>query len=98
MRKSQYFEILPEIAWQNSSTLRSPNSEPPGPNEPKKCPETTTFTPEHVCEIWFRLLNIFEKLWRAERIALNWEEEEEKQKRRSQNNFLESHVWSRISE
>ena len=36
MRKFKYFEILPEIAWQNSSTLRSPNSETPGPNEPKK--------------------------------------------------------------
>ena len=44
---------------------------------------TTTFTPEHVCEIWFRLLNIFEKLWRGERIALDREEEEkEKQKKK----------------
>ena len=39
---------------------------------------TTIFTPEHVCEISFRLLNIFEKLWRSERIALNWEEEKQK--------------------
>ena len=47
---------------------------------------TTTFTPEHVCEILFRLLNIFEKLWRGERIALDREEEEEekKQKKKSE--------------
>ena len=42
---------------------------------------TTTFTPEHVCEISFRLLNIFEKLWLEERIALD-REEEEKQKQK----------------
>ena len=53
---------------------------------------TTTFTPEHVCGILFRLLNIFEKLWHEERIALD--REEEKKQKRSQNNFLESHVWS----
>ena len=40
---------------------------------------TTTFTPEHVCKISFQLLNIFEKLCRGERIALNREEEEKKQ-------------------
>ena len=40
---------------------------------------TTTFTPEHVCEISFRLLNIFEKLWHEERIALDREEEKQKQ-------------------
>ena len=40
---------------------------------------TTTLTPEHVCKISFRLLNIFEKLWHGERIALDREEEEEKQ-------------------
>ena len=39
---------------------------------------TTTFTPEHVCEISFRLLNIFEKLWLEERIALDREEEKKK--------------------
>ena len=53
---------------------------------------TTTFTPEHVCKISFRLLNIFEKLWRGERIALDREEEEEEEEKRSQNNFLKSHV------
>ena len=62
---------------------------------------STTFTPEHVCEISFRLLNILEKLWLGERIALDWEEEEEEEeekvKKRSQNNFLESHVRNRIS-
>jgi len=42
---------------------------------------TTTFTPEHVCKISFRLLNIFEKLWHGERIALD-REEEEKQKQK----------------
>jgi hypothetical protein len=42
---------------------------------------TTTFTPEHVCEISFRLLSIFEKLWRGERIALDREEEEEEEKK-----------------
>ena len=57
---------------------------------------TTTFTPEHVYKISFRLLNIFEKLWHEERIALDREKEEEKQKKRSQNNVLESHVWSQI--
>ena len=41
---------------------------------------TTTFTPEYVCKISFRLLNIFEKLWREERIALDREEEEEEKK------------------
>ena len=35
---------------------------------------TTTFTPEHVCKILFRLLNIFEKLCLGERIALDREE------------------------
>ena len=38
---------------------------------------TTTFTPEYVCEISFRLLNIFEKLWHGEHIALEREEEKE---------------------
>ena len=33
------------------------------------------------------------ELWCGERIALDWEEE----KKKSQNNFLESHVWSQIS-
>ena len=56
---------------------------------------TTTFTSEHVCEISFRLLNIFEKLWLEGRIALDREEKEKK--KRSQNNCLESHVWSQIS-
>ena len=45
---------------------------------------TTKFIPEHVCEISFRLLNIFEKLWHEERIALDLEEEKQKQK---QNRF-----------
>ena len=76
MRKFKYFEILPGIAWQNSSTLRSPNTRTPGPNKPQKVLGTTTFTPEHVCKISFRLHNIFEKLWREERIALDSEEEE----------------------
>ena len=63
---------------------------------------TTSFTPEHVCKISFRLLNNFEKLCRGERIALDREEEEEEEEKeeeekRSQNNFLESHVWSQIS-
>jgi len=40
---------------------------------------TTTFTPENVCRISFRLLNIFEKLWHEERIALDREEEEEEE-------------------
>ena len=62
-------------------TLRSSNSDTPGPNEPKVL-GTTTFTPEHVCEISFRLLNIFEKLWQEERIALD-REEEKKQKRKT---------------
>ena len=41
---------------------------------------TTTFTPEHVCEISFRLLNVFEKLWLEERIALDREEKEKQKK------------------
>ena len=41
---------------------------------------TTTFTPEHVCKISFRLLNIFEKLWHGERTALDREEEEKQNK------------------
>ena len=44
---------------------------------------TTTFTPEHVCEISFRLLNIFEKLWHEERIALDREEEEEEEEKKT---------------
>ena len=44
---------------------------------------TTTFTPEHVCEISFRLLNIFKKLWHGERIALDREEEEEKKRKKT---------------
>ena len=48
---------------------------------------STTFTPEHVCEISFRLLNIFEKLWFGERIALD-REEEEKQKENKLNLLL----------
>ena len=67
---------------------------------------TTTFTSDHVCKISFRLLNIFEKLCRGERIALDREEEKQKKtknvvvqhnKKRSQNNLLESHVWSQLS-
>ena len=50
----------------------------------QKVPETTTFTPEHVCEISFRLLNIFEELCCGERIALDREEEEKKQKQKSE--------------
>ena len=42
---------------------------------------TTIFTPEHVCKISFRLLNIFENLGHEERIALDREEEEKKQKK-----------------
>ena len=80
MRKFKYFEILPGIAWQNSSTLRSPNTKPPEPNEPKIVLGTTKFTPAHACKISFRLLNIFEKLWREERIALNREEKEKQKK------------------
>ena len=68
MRKSQYFEILPEISWQNSSTLRSPNSEPPRPNEPKKC--------------YGQLHSISSRSFcLAERIALGREEEEKKEVR-----------------
>ena len=40
---------------------------------------TTTFTPEHVCEISLRLLHIFEKLWHEERIALDREEAKKKE-------------------
>ena len=43
---------------------------------------TSTFTPEHVCEISFRLLNIFEKLWHEERIALDREEEKQKKNKK----------------
>ena len=39
------------------------------------------FTPVHVCKILFRLLNIFEKLCREERIALDHDEEEKKEVR-----------------
>ena len=39
---------------------------------------TTTFTSDHVCKISFRLLNIFEKICRGERIALDREEEKQK--------------------
>ena len=46
----------------------------------ERVPETTKFTSEHVCEISSWLLNIFEKLCLAERIALNWEEEKQKTK------------------
>ena len=42
---------------------------------------TTTFTPEHVRQISFRLLNIFEKLWHEERIAIDREEEEEEEEK-----------------
>ena len=42
---------------------------------------TTTFTLEHVWKISFQLLNIFEELCLEERIALDREEEEEKQKK-----------------
>ena len=41
-----------------------------------------TTTPEHVCEISLRLLNIFEKLWLGERIALDREEKEKPKKTR----------------
>ena len=42
---------------------------------------TTIFTPEHVSEVSFRLLNIFEKLRHEDRIALDREEEEKKTKK-----------------
>ena len=56
------------------------NSEVPQLQNPwtewtQKVLDTTTFTPEYVCKISFRLLNIFEKLWQEDRIALEREEE-----------------------
>ena len=42
------------------------------------------FTSNHVCKISFRLLNIFEKLWQGERIALDREEEKQKKKKKKQ--------------
>ena len=55
---------------------------------------TTTFTPEHVCKISFRLLNIFEKLWHEERIALDREEEEEEKKQAESTVTRNSLSWT----
>ena len=44
---------------------------------------TTISTSDHVCKISFRLLNIFEKLWHGERIALDREEEKQKKTKKS---------------
>ena len=59
-----------------------PQHQTPWTEWTQKVLDTTTFTPEHVCEISFRLLNIFEKLWHKERIALDREEEKQKQKQK----------------
>ena len=60
-----------EVPW-----LRNPLTE-----WTQKALGTTTFTPEHVCEISFWSLNIFEKLYHGERIALDREEEEKQTKK-----------------
>ena len=58
-----------------------PQHRNPWTEETQKVLGTTTFTPEHVCKISSRLLNIFEKLWHEERIALDREEEEEEEEK-----------------
>ena len=77
-------QILRNPAW-NSMAKFSHFEVPQNRNPRTKCTQkvlgTTTFKPEHVCEISFRLLNIFEKLWHEERIALDREEEKEKETR-----------------
>jgi hypothetical protein len=54
---------------------------------------TTTFTSEHVCKISFQLLNIFEKLCRGERIALDREEEEKKKKKKQTKKEVRIIFW-----
>ena len=76
-------QILRNPAWNSMakfSHFEVPQNRTPWTECTQKVLGTTTFTLEYVCEMWFRLLNIFEKLWQEERIALDREEEEKQKK------------------